>query len=122
MVTASILKDFIFLKITLKYLQLCHQFHSHHPVGTIFGKRQESFVLEGGCCKGNMCNAKELLPESSTASPQSTPSNVPGATSSTVQSITTTLLSNVMTSSADHITSNYVTTMSRKETTDPIGS
>lgn len=69
-----------------------------------------------------MCNAKELLPDSSTVSPQSTPSKVPGATSSAVQSITTTLPSNVMTSSADHTVSNYVTTVTRKETTDPIGS
>lgn len=118
----SIFKGLYMLKIALKYLQLCHQFHSHHPTGTIFGKRQESFVLQGGCCKGNLCNAKELIQWSSTTSPQSTPLTVQVATSSTAQQITRKSTSNVVTSPADHITPNYVTTVTGKETTDPIGS
>ncbi|VDI24809.1 Hypothetical predicted protein [Mytilus galloprovincialis] len=44
--------------------QICHQMNiTNHDslIHNIFGRRQERFVLRGGCCKGNMCNAYPFL-------------------------------------------------------------
>lgn len=47
---------------------------THHDslIHNIFGRRHERFVLRGGCCKGNMCNAYPFLFTSSNPSPSTT--------------------------------------------------
>ncbi|XP_071137571.1 uncharacterized protein [Mytilus edulis] len=55
--------------------QICHQMNiTHHDslIHNIFGRRHERFVLRGGCCKGNMCNAYPFLFTSSNPSPSTT--------------------------------------------------
>ncbi|XP_052089217.1 uncharacterized protein LOC127725952 [Mytilus californianus] len=63
--------------------QICHQMNStrHNSlVHKIFGRRQEQFVLRGGCCKGNMCNSYSFLFNSPNSSPSTDITNLQSAT------------------------------------------
>ena len=44
-----------------------------NPVSRLFGKRQESVSLRGGCCRGDLCNAQLPVLASTTDLPATFP-------------------------------------------------